>query len=50
MATWKGDHFLIRATGTEPAETISLQFLDWDGKRQTASWDGAAKQFVVSSP
>jgi hypothetical protein len=50
MATWKGDHFLIRATGTEPAEAISLQFLDWDGKRQTASWDGAAKQFVVSSP
>jgi len=50
MATWKGDHFLIRATGTEPAEAVSLQFLDWDGKRQTASWDGAAKQFVVSSP
>jgi hypothetical protein len=50
IAAWKGDHFLVRVAGGEPAETTSLELLGWDGMRQTAVWDAAAAQFKVSTP
>ena len=50
IGAWKGDHFLVRVAGGEPAETTSLELLGWDGMRQTAVWDAAAAQFKVSTP
>ena len=50
IAAWKGDHFLVRSAGVKPAETVSLELLDWDGMRQTAAWDAAGGQFKVSTP
>jgi hypothetical protein len=50
IATWKGDRFLVRVAGGEPAETTSLEVLAWDGMKQTAVWDAAAAQFKVSAP
>ena len=50
IAAWKGDQFLVRSAGVKPAETVSLELLDWDGKRQTATWDDVGGQFKVSTP
>jgi hypothetical protein len=50
VATWKGDRFLVRDAGGEPAETSSLEMLGWDGTKQSAVWDPAAGQFKVSTP
>jgi hypothetical protein len=49
-AAWKGDHFLVRAAGGKPTETTALELLDWEGTRQTASWDAATAQFKVAAP
>jgi hypothetical protein len=50
IAAWKGDNFLVRSAGVKPAETVSLELLDWDGNRQIASWDAAGGQFKVFTP
>jgi hypothetical protein len=50
IAAWKSDHFLVRIAGGEPAETTSLEVLDWNGKRQSATWDAVTGQFKVSTP
>jgi class 3 adenylate cyclase len=50
IAAWKGDNFLIRSAGVKPAETVSLELLDWDGVRQIASWDAAGGVFKVFTP
>ena len=50
IAAWKGDQFLVRSAGVKPAETVSLELLDWDGMRQIASWDAARGLFKVFTP
>jgi class 3 adenylate cyclase len=50
IAAWKGERFLVRSAGVKPAETTSLELLDWDGMRQIANWDAVAARFKVSAP
>jgi hypothetical protein len=49
-AAWMKNQFMVRIDGGPQSLADSIEFLDWNGKKQIAAWDAAANQFVISAP